>query len=137
MPPRVPTELPSEEVEHIVVAHRIAWAAHHALGPREQRGRAAARIYLTMPLDIKFAMLDFDGEFMQMFLMLDHSAAQRDFLLNHMKISGQVFGQWAIERRPQFEPYREALMMTEEEVHFVRVVSANIELWLDRVIFNP
>ena len=95
MPPRVLTELPSDDVEHIVAAHRMALAAQLALGPGEERGRAAARIYLTMPLDVKFEMLDYDGDFMQMFFMLDHSAAQRDFLMNHIKMTRRVVGKWA------------------------------------------
>ena len=137
MPPRVLTELPSDDMEQIVVAHRIALAVHHALGPREERGRAAARIYIAMPPDVKFKMLDLDGNFMQMIHMLDHSVAQRKFLLNHIKMSGQLFGEWAIERRPQFEQHLEALRMTEEEVHFVRVVGADIEERLSRAASNP
>ena len=57
------------------------------------------------PLPVKFQKLDQDGDFTQMYHMLDHSAAQRDSLLNHIKMTRGVFGKWAIEERPLFAPY--------------------------------
>ena len=121
MPPRVLAALPSPSydqwtVHDLMIAHNVARAVHRALGPREHRGRAAARIYSTMPLDVKFEMLDLDGDFTQMFHMLDHSVAQRDFLLNYIKFSRGFVGRWAIEERPLFAPYLQALELTVQEL---------------------
>ena len=61
-------------------------------------------------------MLDLDGDFTQMFHMLDHSAAQRDFLLDYIKFSRGFVGRWAIEERPLFAPYLQALELTVQEL---------------------
>jgi hypothetical protein len=55
------------------------------------------------PLRVKFEKLDQDGDFTQMYHMLDHSAAVRDFLVNHIKMTRRV-RKWAIEERPLFAP---------------------------------
>ena len=57
------------------------------------------------PLPVKFEKLDTERDFTQMFYLLDHSAAQRDILVNHIKMTRPVFGKWAIEERPLFAPY--------------------------------
>ena len=55
-------------------------------------------------LHVKFAMLDTKREFTQMFQMLDHSTAQRDFLVNYIKKTRPIH-KWAVEERPLFAPY--------------------------------